>query len=332
MKSNNYSLEVFVNGKPVHEYEHNGNTFIEGRKSSEFEIEFRNHTAGRVLVVPSVDGISTLNGQNATAESPGYVVKGNDTLRIKGWTVDGGNAAQFVFKDKEGSYTRSINTTGAQAGVVGVIVYREKIEAAPVTVPYPVYIHTPVSPPPFAPYKPWISPMGPYNGPILTGGPYQPMGVLGLGHGVCNTMNINVSGACNNMVAPESLIAAQSNIDALGTTAKTAIAADAASYDTGASRRVQLNASGTATASLNSATASSTPFELGTGWGERVEMKTNQVTFNRGELDATIALYYDSRRNLEKRGIEVLRREPRVSNELPQAFAGIGCKPPPGWR
>lgn len=318
MKSKDYSLEVFVNGKPVHEYEHNGNTFIEGRKSSSFEIEFRNHTSGRVLVVPSVDGLSTLNGNPATAESPGYVVKAHDTLRIKGWTVDGGNVAQFVFKDKEGSYARGVTGASAQAGVVGVIVYREKVETVPVP---PVFVIQPIQSPPFAPpYKPWVSPgVYPLGGP-LTGQPY----LGGAGLGVCHQADIN---RVFHNAAPTNL---DHNI-ALDMVAKgSGVLQDSTSYSGENSRRVQMSMSTQATASLNAASTSA-PFELGTGWGDRVEMKTSQVTFNRGELDHTLALYYDSRRNLEKRGIEVLKREPRVSNELPQAFTGIGCKPPPGW-
>lgn len=316
MKNKDYSLEVFVNGKPVHEYEHNGNTFIEGRKSSPFEIEFRNHTAGRVLVVPSVDGVSTLDGQKATAESPGYVVKGYDTLRIKGWTVDGGNVAQFVFQDKENSYGTHVTRTRVQAGVVGVIVYKEKKEPvpAPLVQPFPVYIPTPVSPP-FAPYQPWALPQVlPYNGPIWTTDNRNYHNTMGIG--VCNAVASGKS-LLDNVMVGASLSAADDS-------------SDSTSYGADASRRVQMTMNTTATASLN-ATASSSPFELGTGWGDKVEMKTNSVIFNRGELDVTIALYYDSRRNLEKRGIEVLKREPRVSNELPQAFAGVACKPPPGW-
>jgi hypothetical protein len=73
-------------------------------------------------------------------------------------------------------------------------------------------------------------------------------------------------------------------------------------------------------------------FEMGAGFGEKSEFKTTLEDFKRDQIVATMELFYDSRRNLEKRGIQVVKKEVRHLNEFPSAFAGVGCKPPKGWQ
>lgn len=245
-----YHLSILVGGKPIHEYEHQGNTFVEGRKSSEFELEFKNNSQKRVLVIPSVDGLSTLDGKPATPESKGYIVQAWGTLRIPGWTIDGQSVAKFLFQDKERSYvSQSGNGSSANAGVIGVIVYEEE---APVQIAVPADFSTPKTP--------WNVP------------PFPPATLVGSSIARATTLT-------SNTVTPEP-----------------------------------------------------DKFSMGTGWGERQEFKVNQVKFNRGPLVAQMVIFYDSRRNLEKRGIQVVRRERTYLNDLPQAFSGLGCTPPPGWK
>ena len=47
-KQNQYELNVLVKGRPIAEYSHNGQFFIEGRDGSNFEIEFKNLSPMRV--------------------------------------------------------------------------------------------------------------------------------------------------------------------------------------------------------------------------------------------------------------------------------------------
>lgn len=87
-------------------------------------------------------------------------------------------------------------------------------------------------------------------------------------------------------------------------------------------------------ASTNTATsisADSTPYEMGAGFGEKTDFKTTTTSFERGDM-SEMAIYYDSRRNLEKRGIQVVDNKVAEA-PLPSAFAGVsGCKPPKGWQ
>lgn len=298
MKQKAYELRLLVNGKPIHEYDHKGRTFVEGRKGSPFEVEFKNNSSGRVLVIPSVDGVSTLDGQPATPDSKGFLVKPFQTLVIPGWAVDSQNAAKFVFQDKERSYAAHASTTGTtNAGVIGILVYQEKVEREYRAPPVRVDIPTPVTPWPTVPHP--LPPIQPYFG-SPTGQPPSWMGSIG-----------------HATVLPPSF----------GTEAPKNMVGGAASLST---TRASITSNASAQ-SLSDSTEES-PFGLGTGWGQKVDFKTNEVQFNKGDLDAQLAIYYDTRRNLEKRGIEVVRRERTYLDELPSPFQGVGCKPPPGWK
>src|SRR5262249_8692277 len=81
----------------------------------------------RILVIPSVDGLSVLDGKAASHESQGYVIGPRQVLRVPGWKVNGETAAQFTFQ-KVGSnqtYSEQMNT-GTTSGVVGFMIFCEK--------------------------------------------------------------------------------------------------------------------------------------------------------------------------------------------------------------
>lgn len=273
MKKSNYELRIRVKGRAIDEYPHEGRIFVEGRKSSEFDLEFKNHSAQRVLVVPSVDGLSPLDGTSAGPDSKGYIVGPRASLVIPGWTLDDSSVAKFVFSDKDKSYAQHSSGGTTNAGVVGVLVYGEKIiqPQAVVAQPYSV-------PPIYWP-QPTTAPLDPYRSSIS-----------------------NVTSALGGI----------QTINQISTSSATSASAT----------RGVISKSG-----LESSDDS---FGLGTGWGEKADFKINHTTFNRGDLGAQMVIYYDTRRNLEKRGIEI--KVPRYQEELPQAFSNLGCKPPPGWQ
>jgi hypothetical protein len=307
MQHNNFELRVLVGGKPIHEYEHKGNFFVEGRKGSQFELEFKNNTGKRVLAVPSVDCLSVMDGKPATNESMGYVVPAHGSVRIPGWRLDAKGVASFIFEDKERSYGRSTAQSAARAGVVGVLVFDEKVE--PVTswsytlpaVGNPPYYGTPyIGSPGWQPYwngysTPTIAPLNPFDIRYATAG------------------SLTSSIADPNSIATQTVTANSVTANTVGTNSVEAPTAPAKK----SARRVQLN--------------ETTPFEMGTGFGPKSDFKTNEVSFNKGNEAATLAVYYDSKRNLEKRGIQVVRTQRAYLEDLPSPFQSTGCTPPPGW-
>lgn len=246
MQNNQVSIEVLVDNRPVSEYYHEGSTFIEGREGTDFTIRISNNRNNRVLAIPSVDGLSVLDGKPASHDSMGYIVKAHSTITIPGWTLDQATVSKFFFTQKEESYTTRISA-GTQTGVIGVIFYDEK-------------------------------------------------GCEGL-----ETFSIlrGYAGGWSNNISNTY-------------------------YGSGIS--------GSASASINqmSVEKSSEAFGLGTGFGKKTEFATNQATFNRGNFVTGLTLYYDNKRNLEKRGIKFPVTSTRYTS-LPQAFPGTGCTPPPGW-
>ncbi len=141
MKNNNIDLSVVIQGQRgelvAREFisPQDRQTYIEGREGSVFTLRIRNNNATRVLAIPSIDGLSVLDGKAAGESSPGYVVDANSTLDIAGWVVDNDTAAKFYFsgmKDngEDESYVALSGQESANKGVIGLKVFAEK--AAPV--------------------------------------------------------------------------------------------------------------------------------------------------------------------------------------------------------
>jgi hypothetical protein len=71
---------------------------------------------------------------------------------------------------------------------------------------------------------------------------------------------------------------------------------------------------------------------LGTGFGHAQEFATETVSFTRGDLLATMIVYYDDARGLKARGIQIGRPSRARYATQPQAFPGMACVPPKGWQ
>jgi hypothetical protein len=127
-------LTILVKGRPITEYAHQGLTFVEGRAGSEYEIEVRNHTWQRVEAVLSVDGLSVIDGKPAGNQSQGYLIESRGVIRIPGWMLNAATVAKFAFSATEQSYTSESGGDTKNNGVIGAMVFREKV-----SYPYPVY-------------------------------------------------------------------------------------------------------------------------------------------------------------------------------------------------
>lgn len=120
-----YDLQIHVNGKPVIEYPHaDGYTYIEGRVGSYYTLKLINRSFERVLMVPSVDGLSVLNGKADWED--GYVVDAYSEIEIPGWRRDASVAAGFQFSDAKTSYTNRMGNGTSNVGVIGLMVFREQ--------------------------------------------------------------------------------------------------------------------------------------------------------------------------------------------------------------
>lgn len=141
--TNEYRCSVLIKGrKPAPEVEYRAFTYIEGREGTNYELELENRSSGRILVIPSVDGLSVLDGQPAGVNSPGYVLDPYTKIKIPGWKVDGSTAAEFTFNaiGKNKNYAEQTDQNTHNQGVIGFMVFKEKV--VPKGIYASAYTHT----------------------------------------------------------------------------------------------------------------------------------------------------------------------------------------------
>jgi len=127
MLKSNYEVEVVVHGKPLKEYEKDGKAYVEGREGTLFSIKIRNNSWQRKLFVPTVDGLSVMDGEVGGFESGGYIVGAYDSIEIKGWRTSDRDVAEFFFSGSGKSYSVRSGKGGGNIGVIGVAVVGEKV-------------------------------------------------------------------------------------------------------------------------------------------------------------------------------------------------------------
>ena len=125
MQKTNFEFEVYINGHPAKEYYQNGTTYIEGREGTKFSLRFKNNSWSKVLFVPTIDGLSVMDGKEGSFDSRGYIVNAYDSLTIEGWRTSNESVAEFFFSSPKGSYAKKMNK-GGNLGVIGGAVFTEK--------------------------------------------------------------------------------------------------------------------------------------------------------------------------------------------------------------
>jgi hypothetical protein len=292
MQKNSFELSVCVNGRPIREYGHRGNTYIEGRNSQAYTLRLKNNTAREVMAVISVDGIDVIDGLPATENSRGYIVPAYQSVEVKGWRSSLSTVNDFVFGTKSEAYSTQTQKTEVNCGVIGVKVYAEKEDREDRLAElikmrnreehhhhhhhYPP-IHVPIYPKPWEPT--WI-----YCGSTGT---------------MCKSGD-NLS----NSIHSTSLSSGISNSSGLSNTAANSITF------------------------VNSDSATlSADFNLGTGWGKE---RTDEITtkpFQKGGEVVWMEIFYSDEAGLKKAGIEVSKEVALSEPTLPKSFHGF-CKPP----
>jgi len=294
-------LSIRVGGKPLHIYkDSDADSFVEGRKGSEYTLHLKNKTRDRVLAVLSVDGLSIMDGKLATPDSRGYILDSFGSMEIPGWTLDLKTVAKFKFGDKDHSYAALGETQDtANSGTIGMLVYSEKVK------PVPYVIHQYLSHDTYDE----VRPRGPYwsKSPV-----YQNVNLVGSSVG-------SAGGSASPLRAVSNLVMGQGQ----GMSSAVASAGPQSSITDavyGSSKGISFNSEQPATSN-----------NLGTEFGAESTFKTNSVSFSRGYNIQTTTIYYDDARGLKLRGIEVIKN-PQIPAPKGNPFPGVGCKPPANWR
>jgi len=136
MLKDNCEIEIVVNGKKVNEYLHEGRCYIEAKDGSEFKIKVRNNNWYKVLAIPSVDGLSVIDGEEASSKSRGYIIDPQSTITIDGWRVNKQEVAKFYFTDSKKSYSHKIGKGKENIGVIGIMILPEELDLFPQLITY----------------------------------------------------------------------------------------------------------------------------------------------------------------------------------------------------
>lgn len=310
MDRNNVTVEVLVRGRPVREFTHtDGKTYVEGRKGSHFELKITNNHFTDVLAVPSIDGLSVMDGEEAGSDSSGYIIGGFQSITIPGWRLDNDEVAKFLFRNKKKGYAGKMGK-GGNEGVVGVMFFHKK----------PNYNWL------FENNHPWNS-----GGCFGNGGGilrnHNPGPMYGSNTGEFNGGN-NIT--CN-MVATQSIgDLPDSHITLTGSAEVGEVQCNANVQEYSAEIP---QARGVAQSTKTVAAPEVKQEEkISVGFGKATEHKVHEVSFDRADTAfEAIAIYYDTRQGLEKRGIQVVKPKPAVEKD-PNPFPRAACQPPKGWR
>ena len=132
MQKLNYELEVLVDGNRIKEYIHDGNVYVEGKENSPFSLRLTNNSWERKLFVPTIDGLSVMDGETASYSSRGYIVDPYSAVRVDGWRKSDSNVAEFFFSGMDKSYSKRLGKGTKNLGVIGVAVFSEKKKPIPI--------------------------------------------------------------------------------------------------------------------------------------------------------------------------------------------------------
>jgi hypothetical protein len=102
-----------------------GEYWVAGRPGARYAIEIRNHEAGRMLAVTSVDGVNVLSGETAAWNQSGYVFTSGERYQISGWRKSDSQVAAFVFTASPNSYAERTGRP-ANVGVIGIALFKER--------------------------------------------------------------------------------------------------------------------------------------------------------------------------------------------------------------
>lgn len=126
---------VLENGTVVSKIVWNNLTIVEGRPNTNFSLRLTNNSYKRRLFVPTIDGLSVIDGKSASRKSSGYVLNAHETLDIPGWLINSETCAKFKFgSTKKGkNYVEQLKEMGLEVdpknqGIIGLVIFEEKHE------------------------------------------------------------------------------------------------------------------------------------------------------------------------------------------------------------
>lgn len=133
MRRETFELHVLVYGRAVREYSHSdGKIYIEGRRGSNFTLRISNNGSKKILAIPTVDGLSVMDGKQGSFDSSGYVLNPFSYVDIPGWRLNNSEIAKFFFSASQDAYAAKMDVPN-NIGVIGCAIFEERQPAYTVT-------------------------------------------------------------------------------------------------------------------------------------------------------------------------------------------------------
>jgi hypothetical protein len=123
-------------GQTAPVWRHGGRLFVAGQPGARYSLRVTNNSAGRVLVVMSVDGVNILTGQTANYGQTGYVFGPYETADVSGWRKSDTEVAAFTFARLSQSYAARTGRPG-DVGVIGIAAFTERVATPLAAAPVP---------------------------------------------------------------------------------------------------------------------------------------------------------------------------------------------------
>lgn len=112
-------------GQVLPVYRQDGRSYVAGRPAARYAVRLHNRSAGRVMVVLSVDGVNAVSGQTASWNQVGYVLEAWRSYDIAGWRKGDNVIAAFEFAALRDSYAARTGRP-VNVGVIGMAVFPER--------------------------------------------------------------------------------------------------------------------------------------------------------------------------------------------------------------
>ena len=130
------SMEILVNGQPLHEFAARGSHYVEAVKHAEYALRLTNRTGRRMAVALAVDGLNTIDAKTGSASNASkWVLDPWQTITIEGWQIGPDAARKFFFTSEDKSYGAWLGKT-SNLGIVEAVAYREFAPPPPTRRPY----------------------------------------------------------------------------------------------------------------------------------------------------------------------------------------------------
>lgn len=119
------AMEVLVNGRPLRQINHHGRTYVPiPRLGVEYSIRVHNRGPKRIVAIVSVDGLSVMNGQPASVNGSGYVIRPQAFYTIRGWRRGSESVAAFSLQPRDSSYAAKRGYS-SRIGIIRLIAHEE---------------------------------------------------------------------------------------------------------------------------------------------------------------------------------------------------------------